>query len=81
MGVSRTTSHRGSKPKHLRDYLTLGANALKKLWKHDEHREQLKTMGYGKKPHDFGDDVVFDKENGAKGKIPVLQRDFQRIRP
>ena len=54
---------------------------MKKLWKHDEHREQLKTMGYGKKPHDFGDDVVFDKENGAKGKIPVLQRDFQRIRP
>ncbi len=29
-------------------YLTLGANALKKLWKHDEHRERLKAMGYGK---------------------------------
>ena len=37
-------------------------------------------MGYGKKPLDFGEDVEFDKENGAKGKIPVLQREFQRIR-
>ena len=81
MGASRTTSQAGSKPKHVEIFPTLGANALKKLWKHGEHQERLKAMGYGKKPLDFGADIVFDKENGANGKIPVFQREFKVIRP
>ena len=80
MGASRTISQAGSKPKHVEIFLTLGANALKKLWKHGEHQERLKAMGYGKKPLDFGEDVMFDKDNGAKGKLPVFRREFQLIR-
>ena len=80
MGASRTISQAGSKPKHVEIFPTLGANALKKLWKHGEHQERLKAMGYGKKPLDFGEDIMFDKDNGAKGKLPVFRREFQLIR-
>ena len=39
-----------------------------------------RRWGTAKKPLDFGEDIKFSVDNGAKGKIPVFRREFQLIR-